>query len=68
MQYIPTENPAYLCRSTEQPSVADLMDTIRDNAQNLSDAIKAANKAGIAVSIEKAPEGSASLIQIIYAV
>lgn len=50
------------------PSLAELMDCIRDNAQSLSDAIKAANARGLNVRIEKAPDGATTLIQIIYSV
>ncbi|GAB4052477.1 hypothetical protein [Spirosoma litoris] len=50
------------------PTVAELMDTIRDCAINLSDAIKKANERGIDIHVQKAPEGSDNLIQIIYSV
>jgi single-stranded DNA-specific DHH superfamily exonuclease len=52
------------------PSVADVMDTIRDNARNLSDAIKLANKMGINVSLEQANYQDAGddtcLLKIVY--
>ncbi|MBC3785749.1 hypothetical protein [Spirosoma utsteinense] len=43
-------------QATPTPSVADVMDTIRDNARNLSDAIKLANKLGMSVSLMLANE------------
>jgi hypothetical protein len=52
------------------PSVADVMDTIRDNARNLSDAIKLANKMGVNVSISEADwkdaGDDACLLKIVY--
>ncbi|GAB3948424.1 hypothetical protein GCM10028805_22780 [Spirosoma harenae] len=53
---------------TEKPTVAELMDQIRDRAILLSAAIKQANERGIDVSVQKAPEGSENLIQLVFAV
>jgi len=39
----------------QPPSVAELMDNIRENAQALSDAIYRANRAGISVSLQAKP-------------
>ncbi|MGF7218648.1 hypothetical protein GGR92_004827 [Spirosoma lacussanchae] len=42
------------------------MDCIRDCAENLSDAIKAANQAGISVSIQASQVPTGALFTIVY--
>jgi hypothetical protein len=49
-----------------KPSTADLMECIWDNAQNLSTAIKAANRRGLIVHVEASLSGSENQIQIVY--
>ncbi len=61
----PTNEQSY---ETGQPSTAALMDCIRDNAVNLSDAIRSANARGISVSLRQSfnNDPSAPLFEIVY--